>query len=799
MIPSLVKKSIRDITRKKARSFFLIASIALGVVGLSLTAVVPLGDQAVYDMIEEENMHNLKIRFEAVPLNDTVLQGLGEIENVVDVEPRIEYKCKMYIGERRNWALFVGADGLSDETVDRIILSSGDIPTLGEVLADEADAMNGVFYGKKGDEFRVIRHDMSSCSVHISGKGKNLIASGETREGVAAFYANAETVRNLSGLDGFNSLVFTMERTDKTSMDATIEAIRTHLESKLPVVAFSDLPEVRPEGYYEGKEKLQQFGDFFMIFSVLILVCSIFLIANTMNTMISEQTREIAQMKCVGATRFDIFRSYLRTSMIIGLIGSFIGSMLGILMAYMVLVQYIKVFGFHPDLDVHIWTVVLSIIVGTVVSMIACVPALMKAVRIDILKALSNKGIESGTGAKLIEIPLMGIKAIPRLARMGIRNVNRKMGRSLATILQISMSVAVIIALPLLGSSLYDAVHGNWDDQNWDMQVFFNRGPEDPVNLTYGTELINTVPGVDGIEPFVMIDGTLKGRSGHIYGMVQDTWSLDYSDTLLKNGEGRWWTAEEETKGSSVIILGYAMAQFTGTDLGEEIELMTATGAYKFTVIGIDDTNWDDGIIFRMPITTLQNVLEVGDAIGGLYIRTASKDHAEIDKTAESIWKVLEGKGMNPSLGVHYVLEEENRVSVQIVPDLMFTIGSVIVFTTLLGLASTLTMNILDRTKEIGMLRCVGAGSISISAVFATEGLLLAKIGWFLGVPMGLGLYWLLLVMVKDVMKLTLLWHFSWSFILISLAVTFVGTLVVILMPVMRAVRFRPGEALRYE
>jgi putative ABC transport system permease protein len=792
-------KSFRDITRKKARSFFLVATIALGVVGLSLTAVVPLGDRAVYDKIEEENMHNLKIRFDDVDLNASILDGLEDIDNVVDVEPRIEYECKMYIDERRNWALFVGVDDLSHQKVDRIILSSGEMPTFGEVLADEADAMNGVYSGSRGDDFRIIRHDMSYGTVHISGKGKNLIAAGETMEGVAVFYANAGTVRNISGFIGFNSLAFTMERTDESSMDAAIEAIRTYLEAHLPVVAFSDLPEVRPEGYYEGQETLEQFGDFFMIFAVLIMVCSVFLIANTMNTMISEQTREIAQMKAVGATRFDIFRSYLRTSMIIGLIGSVVGALLGILMAYLVLVQFAKPFGFHPGFYVHIGTVVLSVIVGTTLSVVACIPALIKAVRIDILKALSNKGIESGSGARIFERPLMSIKGIPRLARMGIRNVNRKMGRSIATVLQISMSVAVIIALTFLGSSIFDAVQGNWKDQEWDLQVFFDRGPEDPVNLTYGSELIGTIPGISEIEPFIMTDGTLNGQSGLIYGMVRDTWSLDYSVTLLKNGEGRWWTPEEEAMGAPVIILGYAMSEFTGTEVGDEIELMTATGAHTFKVIGIDDTNWDNGINFRMPITTLQKTLEVGDAIGGFYIRTASKDHAEIDRIAESIWKALEGRGMNPSLGTHYVLEEEDRIANEGVLNLLFAIGSVIVFISLLGLASTLTMNILDRTKEIGMLRCIGASSSAIAAVFSTEGVVLAKIGWLLGIPLGMALYAVLLAMVRDLMKITLLWDFSLIYILISLVITIGGTVIVMLMPVLRAVRFRPGEALRYE
>jgi putative ABC transport system permease protein len=125
-------------------------------------------------------------------------------------------------------------------------------------------------------------------------------------------------------------------------------------------------------------------------------------------------------------------------------------------------------------------------------------------------------------------------------------------------------------------------------------------------------------------------------------------------------------------------------------------------------------------------------------------------------------------------------------------------LGLVIVAISMVGLVNAITMGVLERTREIGTLRCVGARARDVRRIFGIEGLIVALIGWLLGLPAGYLMARGLIALTSSVADIDL----SFVFPPINLAITLVGTLVlallVLLAPVRRAVRFKPGEALRY-
>ncbi|MGA1793834.1 MAG: FtsX-like permease family protein [Thermoplasmatota archaeon] len=799
MVGTLLKKSFRDLSRRKTRSIFTIATIALGVMGVALFAVTPLADREVLSTIKEERMHNIEIQVSDVELTDGNINDLSDIDNVKSMEPRVEYYARMYIGERRSWALFVGVKDFDDQTVDRVILVSGDNPAYSEVLTENMNSGNGVFGGKTGDEITMIDSSGHNRTLRISGVAKSLLSLGATTEGVAVFYGDVDTVRELGNISGYNSLRFTLDRTDVDSMERTTEDIRSYLTNNTSVVAFGELPDYRPEGYYEGKETLEDYQTFLSIFTFLIMFCSIFLISNTMNTTISEQKKEISQMKTIGGTKLQIFRSYLTTSFLMGIVGSLAGAALGTVVAYYVVDAVGEPFGFQPTFGIHVPTVIISILVGVGVVILASIPALVRSTRIPILEGLGTHGISTRYGLRSVEAVLMKIRFLPRTVQLGIRNANRKTGRSVATIFQVALAVGVLLAMGSVGTSIFKAVEGNWKDQRWDLAVYVEYKPSDPMTLEKGNSVIGSIPGIETIEPFIVTWGDIEGNKGQIYGLVQDTASLNYDRTLLVKGEGRWWTEEEEENREHVMVMGYALSQNTGVGLNDEVQVMTATGLVKFKVIGIDRTNWDDGLNIRAPLTTLQEVLKVGESVSGFYLNTVTDDPADIDKAAESVYRTFEKEGYTLEIGVHYILEEEDRSENQDLINIFTAISIIVVMISLIGLMSTLTMNVLDRTREIGMLRCVGARAMSIRSVFGSEGLFLSLIGWVIGVPLGYGLYEFLLYEIGEVMNLDLPWSFPLSFVVLSFFVTMIGTLLIILIPVTRATSFKPGEALRYE
>jgi len=106
-------------------------------------------------------------------------------------------------------------------------------------------------------------------------------------------------------------------------------------------------------------------------------------------------------------------------------------------------------------------------------------------------------------------------------------------------------------------------------------------------------------------------------------------------------------------------------------------------------------------------------------------------------------------------------------------------------------------MNVLERTREIGVLRCIGARARDIRRIFAAEGLAVSLAGWLLGIPVGYAfarlLNWLLVELVKI--------EFTFTFPPLNLLIALVGTVVLALLimrlPLRRAVRLKPGKALR--
>jgi ABC-type antimicrobial peptide transport system permease subunit len=100
---------------------------------------------------------------------------------------------------------------------------------------------------------------------------------------------------------------------------------------------------------------------------------------------------------------------------------------------------------------------------------------------------------------------------------------------------------------------------------------------------------------------------------------------------------------------------------------------------------------------------------------------------------------------------------------------------------------------------EIGMLRCIGAQSKDVRRVFSSEGLFLAFLGWIVGLPVGFAVYEIMSAATQATMKLSFPRSYSALYVGWSLVFALVGTVIVIAVPLRRATKMKPGDALRYE
>ena len=793
---TMLKKSLRDLSKKRSRTIFTILTIALGVMGLSLFSVNLLADRLVNDEIDRENIHNLLFTVDDIQLNEANRRDLESMDNVESFEGRSIYTTKIHNGDRREHAYFIGIEDLTDQKVDRILFDPDELPHEDELLSEKSNAKYGLYSGERGDTISVVDHNGDPIEMRISGEGRSLVyARGGFVSGTTSmFYADIETVRSLGNLSGYNSLSFVLERTDDRSVETTIQEITTYLTEELGS-DLKELPEVRRDGEWSMSGVLDIIMNIMYVLTFLAIFCSVFLISNTMNTIVSEERREISQMKAVGATRAQVFSSYLLTSLVLGVIGSMFGVGLGIFMPYLILTFLSNLFGFDPVFMVHLPTLCLSFLCGVGIVLLSSLPALIKATRITVRQGMEGQGINGGYTKGILSAWLIRFKWIPRSVQMGMRNVTRRKGRSFTTIAQITLAVGVFVGLVAFSHSLGIAITREIDNHGYDIEV--EGLGESSIFIDEGViGSIEAVEGVEYVEPSIQTYFKINDKEIYASGYRQDTLSKRYDRTL---SSGRWFTPEDTSDRSKVVVVASTLASMDSIHIGDTITATTSTGHHSFEVIGIDDDWYHMGMAVYLPFETMQDILDEEGNVSGFYIITDSREHSDIDRVSSAIDDLLAEKGIPAEVEIMYVSREANIEENRGIVDMMIVTSVIIVMICMIGLMNNLTMNIMERTREIGMMRCIGSLSRDIRHVFGSEGLLLAFLGWITGIPFGYLIARLISHMLVQMMHFTVDIHYPVSYLLWSLAVTMIGAIIIIQIPIWRATRMKPGDALRYQ
>jgi putative ABC transport system permease protein len=382
------------------------------------------------------------------------------------------------------------------------------------------------------------------------------------------------------------------------------------------------------------------------------------------------------------------------------------------------------------------------------------------------------------------------VRFLPRPAQIGLRNAGRRRRRSLSTALVIALAVGTLLAVLGLATAVANASRGSWGDHGEDVNIISVGGR--PLD-SRAADLIRATPGVATVEPHFVTDVTLAGKAAKIWAMQQDT-MFHY-----RLAAGRWYTSAEEQTAAHVAVIEQDIAQATGTRLGDSITVQTASGPASFRVIGISPQQQENGTALFVPLTTMHAILTGMPADANDYwVQTTSHQHSFIDRTTTRIEDTLTAHGYDVDSEIVYVKLANEIASYRTQTTALAVVGLLVVAIGMAGLANALTMSVLERTREIGILRSIGARARDIHRIFAAETLTLATAGWLIGIPIGYLLDRFLVWMVTKVVNENITLAFPPWNLALALAGTVLLALLITLVPIRRAARLRPGAALRY-
>jgi len=787
MASTLVKKSVTDLTRRRARAVFAILTLAIAVASIGIFAAAPLMDRAMQDEVRASRLADLTLQTKPLVVSKEQLEALRRLPNVTGMQALSVVQTRVWIGERRQKAIVVGVPDYARQQVDRVAITSGTAPRAGTVLTDVQNG--GRYDGGVGDRIRVLGVGDRSYALRVSGVGRNLEWSQTGVNGdFVVLYSTPETAARVAGEPGYSLFAFRLSNTSTPAANRTAADIRGYLRANTSFTRFSDLPTIREPGSYPGKEFFDQLASLMNVFTVLALLAACVLVANTMGTLIGEQRREIGMMKAIGGRRRQIRRLYLRTALLLGGLGSVLGIVLGIAIANMIVRFFGSTFfAITPGWSISVPVIVASLVIGILGPPLAALPAIRRGTRVPVREALDEVPPLEG-GVRAVDRLLRRLTFLPRTAQIGVRSVTRRTRRTIATVIQIALAVGTLVGVLALMNSVTATTEAAWNELHYDVDLNTVVGKQLDAKAE---RLIRTTPGVAVAQPVLMNTVKAAGKDAAAWGLSPQPM---FEQKVVS---GRWFSASEETAAARVTVIATNIAKELGADVGDTVSIRTASGPRRLRVVGMTGTQMENGLLFLTPLSTMRALLDSPDTVNAYWVRTTTPDHALIDRTTTALEDRLAAAGYSIGTNIRYVDQARNVDTNRQISMAIGILGFLIVAISMVGLVNAITMNVLERTREIGVLRCIGARARDIRRIFAAEGLAVSLAGWLLGIPVGYAfarlLNWLLVELVKI--------EFTFTFPPLNLLIALVGTVVLALLimrlPLRRAVRLKPGKALR--
>ena len=780
LLTPLMRKSLADVSRRKLRTALVVLGITVGVGGLT---AINTGSGALYAAFAYTASKTAisQISVSVRECDPSIASDLRSLPNVNVVQLQTFFPTRWKISASPgyvNMGITAHAD-LRDVKLFPFQLSAGRPPGVGEIVMESGDrALQPV---RLGDNV-TLTTPRGPVDLHVVGLSRTL---GRTSAGFSSFatgYMSTDGLASATGIDRPNDLQISVH--DPNQAGATARAVASWLRDHGIVVLNTSLG----EGYFDASPV----NGLFVVMNVLSVVALLltgFLIINSITTLVGEQVAVIGSMKAIGATRRRVMRGYLTTVLVYGAAGTALGIPLGLFGGY----QLTRFLADIVTLDIGPFAVdprviALAVLVGLGAPVSAALLPLWSGTRITVREAISAYGM-SGGGPRRVAGASGPLRWVPQTVWLGLRSVFRRRVRAALTLLALTFAAAAFLAIQTTTYS-FDVFLGKLFTQyNSDMFVFMTR----PAPYEQVRHRLLAVPNVARVERFE--NAGVKTRWGTILLTGTEDDPVLYRRDVIA---GRWYRPDEKR----VLLINEQLSQRSGLKVGDPITISNATKTETWTVIGeVHDLNGGLGLagVSLTPIGQLYDFLDRPEGYaGGFMLGTTNRSQSAVDRTASSVDNDLTGAGLAPFVTTAQQNVKRNQNQFQILYVLLSAVAAIVALVGILGLFNTLTTSVLERRREIGILRSVGATGRRVAAVFWTEGMALAAIAWVVAVVLGIPAAYGFLALISAVL-IGVPFAFDPISLVAMLAFTLVIASLASVVPAWAAARLRVVATLRYE
>jgi putative ABC transport system permease protein len=805
------RKVLHDLTGSLSRTALVVISIAVGVfsIGVIVGAYVIIS----HDMSASyatNNPMNVELRTE--DFNNSLIKTVQDMSGVKQAEGRRVFTMQARIPGTGPWVPLsvVAIEDFTKQEINLMhILSGTGTPAKSQALLERKVLQS--LNANVGDSLEFLLDNGSTRTMQVAG----IVQDPST--GAGDFLANpfayisTETLSYLRQPDTFNRLYATVKtgQNDDTALRQMAANITDNVEQ-------SGITVLRTRSSKTNEHPLastvQAILGILLALGILILFLSSSLIANTLSALLNQHLRHIGVMKLVGGRRNQIFTMYIILILAFGAIALLIAVPLGGQGAYALSAFIANKINFNL-LGYRIVPLAfgIQIIVGLAVPLLAGLGPVLNGSRITVLRALSGDMIPEEKKRSLETTPSQpaferlqawfsatltrrGVH-IPRPLLISLRNTFRRRGRLMLTLFTLTMGGAIFIAVFNVRVTLHDYIDRIGKYFLADVTLDFNQSYR--LNEVKKTAL--QVQGVVAVEGWAYA----SGEALYPDSTVADTITIlaPPADSTLVSPmmvSGRWLQPGDR---KAITVSEGILAKFPDLTVGKTLHLKINGQEDDWTVVGIFKFVTQQGTVGYGTYEYISELTHTTNHSFTYRIVTDKHTPAYQKVMSERLDKYFRDKGfhVNAARTGQSTLKSASE-SLDILVTFLLIMALLTAVVGSMGLMGTMGMNVLERTREIGVMRSIGAVDGQIMRTIIVEGLVIGGISWLIGTLLSFPITYLLSDIVSvAIFKSPIAVHFTYQGFVIWLLVVLALSAVASILPARKAARLTIREVLAYE
>jgi putative ABC transport system permease protein len=718
------RKMLRDAWLHKERTFLVVVAMAVG-----LTAAGALLD--AWALVERTTGQTYlasapvaaTLRLDRV--DASLLAEVRALPAIATVRARRAMAAAAQAGAASRRAMLYALDDFGRDDIARLQPDGGSWPPRdGEVVIERSSLE---FSGATvGESILLSVGESTPQNLPIAGIVRDVSLAPGWMENVVYGFVTPATLERLGAPADFNELQFRVRDAgaDRGAVRRIAQDVRAIAERQGRHVFNVDVPVPGQHIHAAQMDSLMLTQGAFGLLALL--VCAL-LVVNLVGAMLAGQVREIGVMKAIGAGSTQIARMYLAFALGLGALATAIALPLALLIGREYANFKAEMLNFPiGGRAIPGWAIVLQLAAGILVPVAAAAWPVIRGCRMPVATALRDIGIAGADVRRARRIP--ALDGIGRPLLLSIGNAFRKRGRLVLTLLTLTAGGAVYLGAANLRTAVIASVDQLFASQRFDFALRLTGNlPADRIEA-----LAAQVSGVEQSEAWgsarathVLAEGT-EGGAFQIVGAPADSKLL--VGTVAR---GRWLDVHD----GNALVVGLALSRDDPElDVGRQVTLMIDDKPTRWTIAGIADFGPLPVAYASRPTLTAVNG---NDRVAALVVRTTARNAALQLDTIQRLRDELARAGV--AVASSQRVDENRRVvedHLLMVVGFLGAMSWVMILVGGMGLASTMSLAVMERTRDIGVLRAIGAQHRDILLLIEIEGLFIALLAWLIALPL---------------------------------------------------------------